>query len=51
MLTYADVKLPKGRLADRLRAEQYRHFRGETWLEELLAANGEALQLASASAS
>jgi predicted homoserine dehydrogenase-like protein len=21
-------------LADRLRAEQYRHFRGETWLEE-----------------
>ena len=38
VLTYGDVKLPPGRLADRLRAEQYRHFRGETWLEELLSA-------------
>jgi predicted homoserine dehydrogenase-like protein len=37
VLTYADVELPPGRLADRLRAEQYRHFRGETWLEEHLA--------------
>jgi predicted homoserine dehydrogenase-like protein len=36
VLTYEDVDLPTGRLADRLRAEQYRHFRGETWLEELL---------------
>ncbi len=36
VLTYADVDLPPGRLADRLRAEQYKHFRGETWLEELL---------------
>jgi predicted homoserine dehydrogenase-like protein len=36
-LSYADVELPQGRLADRLRAEQYRHFRGETWLEELLS--------------
>ena len=36
VLTYADVDLPPGRVADRLRAEQYRHFRGETWLEELL---------------
>jgi predicted homoserine dehydrogenase-like protein len=36
-LTYADVELPQGRLADKLRAEQYKHFRGETWLEELLA--------------
>ncbi len=36
VLTYADVDLPRGRLADRLRAEQYRHFRGETWLEEHL---------------
>jgi len=35
-LTYDDVELPAGRLADRLRAEQYRHFRGETWLEEHL---------------
>src|SRR3954470_10249604 len=38
VLTYADVELPEGRLADRLRAEQYRHFRGETWLEEHLNA-------------
>ena len=36
VLTYEDVELPPGRVADRLRAEQYRHFRGETWLEELL---------------
>jgi predicted homoserine dehydrogenase-like protein len=36
VLTYYDVDLPPGRVADRLRAEQYRHFRGETWLEELL---------------
>jgi predicted homoserine dehydrogenase-like protein len=34
VLTYEDVELPCGRLADQLRAEQYRHFRGETWLEE-----------------
>jgi predicted homoserine dehydrogenase-like protein len=37
VLTYDDVKLPPGRLADRLRAEQYRHFRSERWLEELIA--------------
>jgi predicted homoserine dehydrogenase-like protein len=36
VLTYDDVTLPPGRLADRLRAEQYRIFRGETWLEELV---------------
>ncbi len=36
-ICYRDVQLPDGRLADRLRAEQYRHFRGEHWLEELLA--------------
>jgi predicted homoserine dehydrogenase-like protein len=36
VVTYDDVELPAGRLADRLRAEQYRHFFGETWLEELL---------------
>jgi predicted homoserine dehydrogenase-like protein len=35
VLTYDDVELPRGRLADQLRAQQYRHFRGETWLEEL----------------
>jgi len=35
-LTYDDVELPSGRVADRLRADQYRHFRGETWLQDLL---------------
>ena len=35
VLTYEDVELPRGRLADQLRAQQYRHFRGETWLEGL----------------
>jgi len=38
VLSYDDVKIPLGRVADRLRAEQYRHFRGETWLEERLNA-------------
>ena len=38
VLTYDDVELPGNRLADRLRAEQYRHFRGETWLDERLTA-------------
>jgi predicted homoserine dehydrogenase-like protein len=37
VLTYDDVELPRGRLADQLRAEQYRHFSGETWLEDLLS--------------
>ncbi|AJY68205.1 NAD(P)-dependent oxidoreductase [Geobacter sulfurreducens] len=37
VITYDDVILPPGRLADRLRAEQYSYFRGETWLERLLA--------------
>jgi len=36
VLTYSDVELPAGRLADRLRAEQYRQFRGETWLDDYL---------------
>ena len=36
VVTYDDVELPDGRLADRLRAEQYKRFRGETWLEERL---------------
>jgi predicted homoserine dehydrogenase-like protein len=36
VLTYDDVELPEGRIADQLRAEQYRHFRGETWLEDHL---------------
>jgi predicted homoserine dehydrogenase-like protein len=38
VITYDDVVLPAGRLADRLRAEQYRKFRGERWLEDLLTA-------------
>jgi predicted homoserine dehydrogenase-like protein len=37
VLTYSDVELPSGRLADRLRAEQYRHFRAENWLEDLIS--------------
>jgi len=37
VITYDDVELPAGRLSDQLRAEQYRHFRGETWLEKLVA--------------
>jgi len=36
VLTYSDVDLPPNRLADRLRAEQYRHFRSESWLENLI---------------
>ncbi len=42
VLTYDDVALPAGRLADQLRAEQYRHFRGESWLADRMAA-GDAL--------
>jgi len=42
VLTYADVELPEGRIADRLRAEQYVHFRGETWLTDLLDQKGPA---------
>jgi len=34
VLTYADVDLPPDRLADKLRAEQYRHFGAQTWLED-----------------
>jgi len=40
VLTYDNVELPPHRLADRLRAEQYHHFRGEIWLEELLRVQG-----------
>jgi predicted homoserine dehydrogenase-like protein len=36
VLTYDDVDLPPGRRADTLRGEQYRHFRGDAWLEERL---------------
>jgi predicted homoserine dehydrogenase-like protein len=37
VITYDDVDLPAGRLADRLRAEQYERFRGEGWLSELVS--------------
>lgn len=36
VIRYSDVVLPQGRLSDRLRAEQYRHFLGQTWLEDAL---------------
>lgn len=36
VIAYDDVVLPTGRIADRLRGEQYRRFRGETWLLDLL---------------
>jgi predicted homoserine dehydrogenase-like protein len=38
VLSYDDVELPQGRIADTLRAEQYRHFAGETWLDDHLVA-------------
>jgi predicted homoserine dehydrogenase-like protein len=38
VLRYDDVEVPPKRIADRLRAEQYRHFFGDTWLEELVSA-------------
>jgi predicted homoserine dehydrogenase-like protein len=40
VLTYADVDLPSGRLADKLRAEQYKHFSGDPWLEHWIASDG-----------
>ncbi|HKU24485.1 MAG TPA: SAF domain-containing protein, partial [Candidatus Sulfotelmatobacter sp.] len=39
VITYDDVEVPANVLGQQLRAEQYRHFRGETWLEELLTPN------------
>lgn len=42
VLTYGDVELPANRLADRLRAEQYRHFSGETWLDDLIEAKAQS---------
>jgi predicted homoserine dehydrogenase-like protein len=39
VITYEDVTVPPNRLADQLRAEQYRRFRGETWLEEIVGVN------------
>ena len=45
MLTYDDVELPAGRLADSLRAEQYKVFCGETWLEDHLRDKGDPAPL------
>jgi len=45
VLTYDDVVLPAGRLADRLRAEQYQHFRNETWLQAYIS--GETISVES----
>ena len=39
VLTYSDVDLPPGRLADKLRAEQYKHFGGHTWLEHRITSD------------
>ena len=39
VVTYDDVELPPGGVADRLRAEQYERFRGETWLAELVGSS------------
>jgi predicted homoserine dehydrogenase-like protein len=36
VITYDDVELPAGRLADQLRAEQYRKFLGASWLDDYL---------------
>jgi predicted homoserine dehydrogenase-like protein len=36
VISYDDVELPPDRLADRLRLEQYTHFRNETWLAEYM---------------
>lgn len=37
VLTYDDVRLPRGRVADGLRAEQYVHFFDDAWLSDLLS--------------
>jgi predicted homoserine dehydrogenase-like protein len=47
VLTYDDVVLPAGRIADELRAEQYVHFRGEAWLRDYLRQSREAAATAS----
>ena len=40
VLTYDDVELPGGSPGRPLRAEQYSHFFGETWLEDHLRDQG-----------
>lgn len=43
VLTYDDVSVPPGRISDVLRAEQYRFFRGETWLADHLTGAARAM--------
>jgi predicted homoserine dehydrogenase-like protein len=50
VLTYDDVELPDGRLSDTLRAEQYRHFLGETWLEDRISQGSHSRQPTTAAA-
>jgi hypothetical protein len=50
-LTYDDVALPAGRLADKLRADQYKMFRGESWLADHLERQREERQAQSVTAS
>lgn len=50
VLTYDDVALPADRLADKLRADQYKLFRGESWLAEYLKRPRGVRQVISAAA-
>jgi len=43
VITYDEVELPAGRIADVLRAEQYLHFRGESWLQDRVVAAAAAV--------
>src|SRR3989441_1988832 len=43
VITYDAVELPAGRVADQLRAEQCHHFRGETWLRDVVSGAAESL--------
>ena len=42
VLTYHDVELPGKRIADRLRAEQYKHFQDSQWLYEIIQKDNQA---------
>ena len=43
VITYDAVELPAGRVADQLRAEQCHHFRGESWLRDVVSGAAESL--------
>jgi predicted homoserine dehydrogenase-like protein len=51
VITYGDVELPPNRLADKLRAEQYLHFRGDAWLTNLLSTPARTTTVSSAAQS